>query len=222
MPKTFPIHLEVEEIALGTVLRKLNDMPGIAKIDLNLGHGGQGAGKEKLVQGAAQMRGDNAEQAIVKLLVSQGEMHIQEIASTLGWAKQRAYGAMHQLRKKGITEAGSVKGTHRLTRKAAAHIHAAKAPAGTPALPAPAQVKHGPGGRAAPGSGNIVLKSILSEGPKTPAEVKVRAAELGVSPKSISGVIDRAKKGGFIKKNGAGYELTAKGLKIETGAAAHG
>ncbi len=27
--KTFPIRLEVEEIALGAVLRKLNEMPGI-------------------------------------------------------------------------------------------------------------------------------------------------------------------------------------------------
>jgi len=39
--------------------------------------------------------------------------------------------------------------------------------------------------------------------------------EKGMSPKSISGVLDRARKGGIIKKNGAGYELTAKGMKIE-------
>ena len=53
MPKTFPILLEVEEIALGTVLRKLNEMPGIVKLDLNLGHGGEGAGKKQLVKAAA-------------------------------------------------------------------------------------------------------------------------------------------------------------------------
>ena len=39
MPKTFPIMIEVEEIALGPVLRRLNDMPGIAKLHLDLGHG---------------------------------------------------------------------------------------------------------------------------------------------------------------------------------------
>ncbi|MBT1509354.1 hypothetical protein KIP88_02470 [Bradyrhizobium sp. SRL28] len=232
MPKTFGIHLEIEEIALGTVLRKLNEMPGIAKIDLNLGHGGTGAGKEKLVQQASQMRekmrGENAEQAVVKLLVEkQGQMHIKEIASALGWEKQKAYGATHQLRKKGITEAGEGSGTHRLTRKAAQHIHggkavAAKAPADTPALPAP-QVAHGPKGRAVPGSGNIILRNILGEGAKTPAEVRSLAAAQGMSPKSVSGVLDRARKGGLIKRNGNnGYELTAKGQKIETGVAAHG
>ena len=48
MPKTFPIKLEVEEIALGTVLRKLHDMPGIVDLHLDLGHGGQGAGRKQL------------------------------------------------------------------------------------------------------------------------------------------------------------------------------
>ena len=33
--------------------------------------------------------------------------------------------------------------------------------------------------------------------------------------------IDRAKKSGLIKKNGSGYELTAKGQKIETMGVAH-
>ena len=41
MPKTFPIIIDVEEIALGTVLRKLNDMAGIAKLHLDLGRGGE-------------------------------------------------------------------------------------------------------------------------------------------------------------------------------------
>jgi hypothetical protein len=45
MPKTFPIMIEVEEIALGPVLRKLNEMPGIAKLHLDLGRGGRGAGR---------------------------------------------------------------------------------------------------------------------------------------------------------------------------------
>ena len=212
MPKTFPIRLEVEEIALGTVLRKLNEMPGIAKLDLDLGKGGEGAGKEKLVQGAAQLRGENAEQAVIRVLMAAGgQMHIGEIARSIGGAKARAYGATHQLRKKGVLEAGDGKGAHRLTKKMLL---------GT-ALPAPV-ITHGPAGRATPGSGPIVLKSILAEGPKSPTEVRQAAASLGVSPKSITGVMFRAKRDGLIKKNGAGYELTAKGQKIETGASANG
>jgi Mn-dependent DtxR family transcriptional regulator len=46
-----------------------------------------------------------------------------------------------------------------------------------------------------------------------------------MSSKSISGVLDRAKRDGLIKLNGdKAYELTAKGHKIElpTAEAAHG
>jgi len=36
MPKTFPIMIEVEEIAVGKVMRQLNKMPGVAKLHLNM------------------------------------------------------------------------------------------------------------------------------------------------------------------------------------------
>lgn len=36
MPKLFPISLEVEEAALGRILRALNVMPGVARLNLNL------------------------------------------------------------------------------------------------------------------------------------------------------------------------------------------
>lgn len=37
MPKPFSVVIEVEEIAFGAVVRKLNSIPGIARIHLNLG-----------------------------------------------------------------------------------------------------------------------------------------------------------------------------------------
>lgn len=46
--KTYPIGLIVEEIALGSVLRKLHKIPGIARIDFIMGHGGNGAGRQRL------------------------------------------------------------------------------------------------------------------------------------------------------------------------------
>ena len=36
MPKMFSIHLEVEELALGSVMHKLHTIPGVAKIALNM------------------------------------------------------------------------------------------------------------------------------------------------------------------------------------------
>lgn len=222
MPKTFPIRLDVEEIALGTVLRKLNEMAGIVKLHLDLGHGGQGPGRKQLEHHAAVARVQNGsrEPLVLKLLM-QGPKHIREISELLGGAMTRAYGLMNSLQKKGLTKSIG-KGMHELSKKAKAQIGGAMA--AVPALPAPSpvQLKHGPGGRASPGSGNTVLRAILADGPLTPAEVRAKATAQGMSAKSVSGVIDRAKRGGFIKKNGTGYELTAKGHKIEMGASANG
>jgi hypothetical protein len=132
MPKTFPIRLEVEEIALGPVLRKLNDMPGIVDLHLDLGHGGQGAGRKKLEEEAAKARsGESVEQTTIKLLL-EGPKHISELSKALGGNKSRAYGAIHQLKKKGLIEASTERGTHQLTAKTRAQLNGAR-----PALPAP-------------------------------------------------------------------------------------
>lgn len=210
MPKTFPIRLEVEEIALGTVLRKLNDMPGIAKLDLDLGRGGEGAGRERLESAVAAPRG-NAAQVIVKTLM-EAPRSSKELFAILGGKKSSMYTSTSKLKKDGVII--SADGKWQLTGKAQQEI------GGALALPAPApkaaKVKQGPKGRAIPGSGNIVLRELLADGPKAPGELRQQMASKGMSPKSISGVLQRAKDASLIKKNGTGYELTAKGLKIET------
>src|SRR5882672_6253552 len=116
MPKTFPIMIEVEELALGPVLRRLNEMPGIAKLHLDLGHGGEGAGKKQLEQAASNGSGNN-EQVAVKCLM-QGPKHIGEISAALGGGKSRAYSTMHVLKTKGIV-AGEGAGIWRLVRNPA-------------------------------------------------------------------------------------------------------
>jgi len=221
MPKTFPIRLEVEEIALGAVLRKLNDMPGIAKLHLDLDRGGEGAGRKQLEAHAAETHKDRgSRQAMVIKLLMEGPKHISEISKLLGGKPSRAYGIVTQLRRAGLTEAAPGSAMHQLTKKALAPLQLS--PGAVAKLPAPAKVKHGPKGRAIAGSGNIVLKAILAQGPQSPTDVRKQAASHGISPKSISGVLVRAKAAGLIRKNGAGYELTAKGQKIETTGVADG
>jgi hypothetical protein len=214
MPKTFPINLEVEEIALGTVLRRLNDMPGIVKIDLNLGHGGHGPGRKQLEHHAKEARVQNASREPVALkMLMEGPKHIREISEALGGAKSRAYGLTNSLNKKGLVERGEGAGMWQLTKKAMHQLGSNARP--VPQLPAP-KVKHGPAGRAVPGSGPIILRAALDAGPKGSSDLRRQLAEQGMSTKSISGVLDRGKKQGLIKKNGADlYELTARGLKIE-------
>ncbi|WP_038388727.1 helix-turn-helix domain-containing protein [Bradyrhizobium elkanii] len=153
---------------------------------------------------------ENKQQAIIKLLM-EGPKHITEIGRVIG-NKASAYTATSKLRKEGLIEPGANKGMHQLTTAARTQLGGAVST--LPALPAP-QIKHGPAGRAVRGSGNILLRTLLADGAKQPIELRRHMAENGMSPKSISGVIDRAKKGGFIRKNGAGYELTTKGHKIE-------
>lgn len=129
---------------------------------------------------------------------------------------------MSKLKKQGVTEQGAGKGVYQLTPAARAQLSGA-APVLLPPEPAkkPVKVKKA-NGRAAPGSGNIVLRELLNDGPKPPAELRNQMTEKGMSPKSISGVMDRARRAGLIKKNGTGYELTAKGIKIEIPSEASG
>ena len=108
MAKTFPIRIEVEEIALGSVLRRLNEMAGVAKIDLDLGHGG----KKPLPQPASvQGNGNGVLGSAVALLMS-GEKTISEISAVIGGARSRVYGVIHQLKnKKLIKQPGKGRGS---------------------------------------------------------------------------------------------------------------
>ena len=208
MAKTFPIIIEVEEIALGPVLRKLNEMPGIAKLHLDLGRGGEGAGKEKLASAAAQQTPKGRRETLIKLLLD-GPKTTTELAAAMGEPKDRIQNLLYIMRKEGLTgSAGNA--MHQLAAKAAAHLGKAKA------LPAP--VAKAPSGRAAFGSGPIVLRAALESGPLPTVEIRKYMAENGMSPKGVSGLLVRAKRDGLIKKNGHGYELTAKGLKVEVSA----
>jgi DNA-binding PadR family transcriptional regulator len=217
MPNFFTIIIKVEELALGPCVRRINDMPGVVDFKLDLGEGGLGAGRKQL-EDAARTNNGSSEQIAIKLLM-QGPQHTGDISRAVGGAKSRAYGVIHQLKKKGLIEPGVDKGHYQLTTLARAQI------GGALALPAPekpvktAKVKHGPKGRATPGSGNIVLRELLNDGAKSPIELRKLMSDKGMSPKSISGVLARAKDASLIKKNGTGYELTAKGLKIEVPAA---
>lgn len=223
MPKTFPIKLEVEEIALGSVLRRLNEMAGIAKIDLDLGHGG----RKPLADGRAKNgNGETLQAQLVAMLIT-GPKSVEEMSAAIGGKKARIYGAMHALKSRKAVRTNG-KGVYHLSDKAMAELSGTMPQAQTiapraPALPPP--VKRGPKGRAVPGSGPIVLKGALINGPLPSSDLRASLANKGMSSKSISGVLDRAKRDRLVKLNGdKAYELTAKGQKIALpeAEAAHG
>ncbi|WLA75037.1 helix-turn-helix domain-containing protein [Bradyrhizobium diazoefficiens] len=228
MLKTFPIMIEVEEVALGPVLRRLNDMPGIAKLHLDLGHSGAARADEKKVArpSGGGGRDGNGETVLAKAVAGlmRGQKTVAELSAEIGGPKTRVYGAIHQLKGKGLVEMVD-KGTYKLTDKALAELKAAQSgtAASLPKPEAPAAVAKTLRGRAKPGSGNIVLRAALDAGPVAPADLRQHMAAKGMSEKSISGVLDRAKRDGLIKRNGSElYELTVKGQKLELTEAAHG
>ncbi|WP_157787978.1 helix-turn-helix domain-containing protein [Bradyrhizobium elkanii] len=225
MPKTFPIMIEVEEIALGPVLRRLNDMPGIAKLHLDLGHSGGARTEEKKIArpSGGGGRGGDGETALAKVVAAlmHSQKTVAELSAEIGGPKTRVYGAIHQLKGKGLVEMVD-KGTYKLTDKALAELNGAQSgkPPSLPKPESPGAVAKTPSGRAKPGSGNIVLRAALDAGPVSPTDLRQQMAAKGMSEKSISGVLDRAKRDGLIKKNGSElYELTVKGQKLELEAA---
>ena len=82
---------------------------------------------------------------------------------------------------------------HELTKKAMSQLGGAMA---VPALPAPT-AKHGPSGRASPGSGPIILRAALDAGPVSTSALRNHLTANGMSPKGVSGVLDRGRKHGI-------------------------
>jgi hypothetical protein len=217
MPKTFPIMIEVEEIALGPVLRKLNEMPGIAKLHLDLGHGGVGGMPAAPPKRMARTNGDGSSDQKTVALLMKGPQGYDAIAAAIGSKKQNAYAVVSRLKLKGLVEPGEA-GTFRLTANALAKLQGADQPA---ALPAP--MRKTASGRAPQGSAPLLLRAALDAGPLAGPTLKQTLAAQGMSAKSFSGIIDRARQAGIVKRNGDGLlELTAKGQKLPLPGVAHG
>jgi DNA-binding PadR family transcriptional regulator len=227
---TLPIHLEVEDVAVGPVMLLLKRTPGIIKMMLDLGD-------DKPPQKSARTGGKTTEQIIIEMFVNAngGPLSLADVQAVVGGAKSRSYGALHALKKKGVIQGNGAKGHYQMTAKAMRMMEK-NSPL---ALPAPAHTKknklngaaHSAGhggagktinataktksGRAPQGSGPAALRELLTTSPMTPTEIRTALGEKGVSVKSTSGIIDRAKRDKLIKKVGDKYELTAKGAKVD-------
>ncbi|MBO4221931.1 hypothetical protein [Bradyrhizobium neotropicale] len=199
---TLPIYLEVEDVAVGPVLIALRKMPGIIKMNLDLGEG------PKLPTSSQySSKGNNYEQMALELFSRHngGPLSADQVQSHLGGAKPRTYGVLHGLKKKGVLVTAG-KGLYQVSSKAIEHQPQR-------ALPKPAIAKT-PTGRASPGEGWKAVSALLQRGAMKVIELKTALAPSGVSPKSLSGILDRSKRAGLIKKTAGGaYQLTAKGNK---------
>lgn len=67
MPKPFPILIEVEEVALGKVMRSLHTMPGVIKIYMDMDQAGAAAPKSGR-GGAMKQYAETGEAMVLRLL----------------------------------------------------------------------------------------------------------------------------------------------------------
>jgi hypothetical protein len=174
------------------VLRKLHEMPGIAKLDLDLGQAPQPAA-----------RGTSPQETVLAMLAS-GPKHRNELKAALD-SQQRFYHAVNQLKKKKMIKAVG-DGTYALSKHVAQKLngHAPEAP-----------VKKGPAGRAVRGQTAMVLRSALTGQTLSASQIAEALYAHGMSAKSAPGVLYRAKRDGLVKKDGKGYVLTAKGREAD-------
>jgi predicted transcriptional regulator len=200
MLKTIPIRLEVEVDAFGVVLLRLHEMRGIAKLDLELGHGG--------TKPATKSNGSGELQSQVIAALIRGQRTVAQLIAATGLDKKRIYGVVHNLKQKNFVKTAGI-GTYVLTEKAKQGLKVEK----------PAPAAKSPSGRAKQGSGAAILVACLShQGPSKPVAIAQYFAKAGgPSPKSISGVIERAKRDKLITKEADGYALTAKGRELANG-----
>jgi hypothetical protein len=216
MAKLKSIHITVENVALGDVLDKLDGMPGVVKIDLNM------QSNKTLMPANSEDKSSNVRQGIsiqegVLKLLSDGEpKRFKEIKEYIGGPGHRANGAVHQLKSKGwlrqpaptfyqITALG--------LQQLPVELQAVPAPK---ALPKPSTKSNGYANgheRAPKGLARDFLLDSLSDGPRKIAQLTAcqNDAQLMFALKPA---IDRAKQAKVVKSDGKGtYELTTTGKK---------
>lgn len=221
---TLPIHLEVEDIAVGPVLIALRKMPGIIKLHLALLDEPKPGRQDREPGGRASSRpakaGENAERIVAYLMKhGGGPLGIKDIIQMLGSSKASAYTAMYALKKKKVVQSPSA-GQYELTDKAKRELLPARET--MKLLPKPhAAARAKASGRASPGAGPRLLLQALSGGALKREVLIKQLGESGMSEKSVTGIMARAKDAKLIKSVGNGaWELTAKGTNQQAADAA--
>jgi hypothetical protein len=116
MPKLFPINIEVEELAVGRVMRMLNGMPGVAKMHLDMGHdkkpklNGDGTprGPYKTRKPAVQLE-ETGEEAVAKALFGkppQTAKQIKDLFTSQGRSAASTSSVLYTMKANGDVQIG--------------------------------------------------------------------------------------------------------------------
>lgn len=218
----FPILIDVEESAVGRVLRLLNKTPGIANFHLNFDNIGKpGRANGKLPPGPANSPDPNRipQRRIVIAELMSGPKNLEHLKTKVaehGHRPDSVNSTLNTLRKAGITESGGT-GLHKLTESAMEEIKRQQAvaqPAPSPAgALAPPPSKRKPKSRGGPSATAIILRAMVAaEGRGTRKDLKTEITAQGFQGVGIDAALHALRKGKLIKASEPGvYDLTAKG-----------
>jgi transposase len=111
MPKLFSISIEVEEVAVGHVMRQLHNMKGVAKLNLEMGGAKSkpnGSGKPHAAGGKPRkLFGEPGKDLVLKLLQKGKPLRTSEISKIFeaeGRSPHSANSLMHVLKNEGMVE----------------------------------------------------------------------------------------------------------------------
>jgi hypothetical protein len=204
MAKLKSINVTVENVALGDVLDKLDGMPGVIHIDLNLKSEKALVTPKEPKEAVRQAnfgkskQGVGVQEAVLKYLATNGPTHVAVLSKHIGeTSNKRIYSCTYNLKQKGEVQLGEP-GTYKITALGRKRLPNAVSKTTKPAR----------------GEGRNILLKALSDGTKKVAELAVALEAGGLSKNSISGRVHAAREDGIVKSDGNGtYELTAKGIK---------
>lgn len=213
MAKLFPIGIEVEETAVGSVLRILNKTPGVAKLHLNLLNEGpteveaEATTEIQNVLPPVKPPKQGSTQMIIAKILSVAPCHnkvLREALKRNDFSETSLPSQLNQMVSKGfVTKVGV--GTWRLTNRGRHHYGFD----GIKALP-----KKSEGSSPRINNGFGVRKLVLT----SLQEKDLLAKELGrilqehkYSPKNMTGTVGKMRQEGLVQSLGGLYRLTDQG-----------
>lgn len=233
MAKLFPIGIEVEEVAVGKVLRILNQTPGVAKLHLNLMNeqenglqiealgtetGGIEPTEIKQVLPPVKKSKPGSMQMVVAEMLAVAPVHHTIIAAQIkrsGYAAISTYSVITKMLSNGFIRR-TAPGTYALTPKGSRHYAVGGQPEKRRAAP-PAS------GREAnndDGVRGLVLKSLNNATQLVARDLQRILVENDYSPKNMTGTVGKMRREGLIASDDGVYSITEQGRAILNGSAA--
>jgi len=216
---TLPILLEVEDVAVGTLLIAIRNIPGVEPgiKTLNLPTGGT----QPAVRPKRGVSSDAKELITASLIEANGgPLNLGDLQRETRLPRSSLYDSLTKLRQDEIVKRGDGRGTWQLTHKAkremvGAAVRMLPSPTKMTAKANKQHIKREPAGRASRGTGRKLLLQALAAGTNARADLINHLSESGMTPKSAQSLLERAKGDKVVTSNGRGvYALTAKGKRI--------